>query len=419
MKRIPFLLMLVLILVTTSASTMAENGSSSPDPKISVSIVGKAGPFTQNPSASANFLRTYESYLKPERQARLRGNPVTCNPVITNFVIQLEMIGLYTTKGYQKLLPVTVTEGGFVIQKHYDLIYAKNIIRECTLAQNSWDGLYLHFHLYNCPSNASTMLSIIAVNLGSDYDDIRLPGELQGNLTIGDQTISLPIQTGIHYFSLDYLQPYKGPNLSWLITGGDIDANRIDNPSGGNVSWNLWGGFIVQGNPSPLFLTGSSLDFSGKSNPSLVIYWDLSNTIEVYDSGTPGIRKDDIVTLRLVNPFPVSAEVVEESDATSPPAASNTSDAPKDVQFPIITGKFHNTIQWVYSNDPYFEKTIIIRKAWSAPTSTTDGEVVYEGSTPNYYDRTGFTGVHYYYRIFTVDTYGRHSNGIVLDSVQH
>ncbi|HEX3046984.1 MAG TPA: hypothetical protein VHY08_19680 [Bacillota bacterium] len=430
MKRTPLVFMLLLILVTTSASSMGKNEARSSALNISVSFVGKEGAIAHNFRTSEVFSinsetssLTDETYFKPERQTRVRGNLVACNPVITHFIIRPEPINLYTTKYTKQIYPVTAANdsSGGGIPRHFDLVYAKNITRECKIDQARWEGLFWGFNPNNTYSNADAgqfyLLSIIAVNLGPDYDGIPLPGELQGALKLGGQTISFPVQTGIHYFSFQYLHPYTCPNLSTFIIGEDISANEIQNPLGRSGRFDVRGGHVSDGNSSLLCLTGYPLDFSGKSNPAVVFYWDLSHTIEVYDRGTPDDRNDDIVTLRLDNPFPVTVEVVEESEVTPPPA-SNTSDSPEDVLFPMITGKGYNAIQWVNPNTPSFEKTVIIRKADSAPTSNDDGEIVFEGYPPNYCDQTGKHKTHYYYRIYTVNFSGGRSDGIVLDKVQ-
>jgi hypothetical protein len=86
---------------------------------------------------------------------------------------------------------------------------------------------------------------------------------------------------------------------------------------------------------------------------------------------------------------------------------------------PAISGPTtYSTLQWISPKDPDFDKVVIVRKAGSAPTSKTDGDIVYDGYLPNYCDTTGSSGVHYYYLVYTVDNSGNASTGIVLDQVQ-
>jgi hypothetical protein len=82
-------------------------------------------------------------------------------------------------------------------------------------------------------------------------------------------------------------------------------------------------------------------------------------------------------------------------------------------------GRYKTVLQWVNPADEDFKSTKIIRKQDSAPTSSNDGELIYDGYRPAFADITGITGVHYYYLIQTVDTSANVSNGVVVDRVQN
>jgi hypothetical protein len=165
-------------------------------------------------------------------------------------------------------------------------------------------------------------------------------------------------------------------------------------------------------------LPGDEIDFRGIANPAVVLEWDMQDLVELYDHGTPADPTDDLVTFSLSDPFPARI-VVREEVIPSIGSIPDTS-PPGEVAFPAIGGATSlNAIQWVNPIDEDFDHVVVVRKAGAEPNSHADGEQVYNGYAPNYFDATGASGVHCYYLVYTVDLAGNESVGVVLDQVQH
>lgn len=94
---------------------------------------------------------------------------------------------------------------------------------------------------------------------------------------------------------------------------------------------------------------------------------------------------------------------------------------PQDVTAPYIGvsapsqwgTSVHNTLYWINPPDPLYNRTLVVRKIGSAPTSPDDGEIVHDSHVPAFVDRTGTADTHYYYRIYTVGHNGEYSEGVV------
>jgi hypothetical protein len=248
--------------------------------------------------------------------------------------------------------------------------------------------------------------SCLKVSLGSSYDGVWLPGQV--GIDLADPSV--------HWFGFDSLQPFNCSFLSYVTIGSDISAPGIQNPGGTmppNGVWDLGGLGTTSGNATSIFLPGPDIDLGGYTNPEVVLMYQMNGLIEVYDNSTPSTYSDDIVTLNLADPFPVSLEVREHSGAGS----GSDSTAPGEVSFLHLSGTGNNTLQWINPQDSDFDKVVVVRKAGSAPVDKNDGSVVYSSYEPNFCDTNGVPGTDYYYRVFAVDFSGSWSSGVVGNKV--
>jgi chitodextrinase len=74
---------------------------------------------------------------------------------------------------------------------------------------------------------------------------------------------------------------------------------------------------------------------------------------------------------------------------------------PKDTQIQPADSQI--TLKWTNPKDPDFTRTIVIRKEGSAPTSRTDGTVIYDGINEEYTDINLDNAKTYYYSIYSYD----------------
>lgn len=355
-----------------------------------------------------------DTYFKTERKDANRGAiKKQYDPEL--FFLDLDYLLVYNKdkRGYstEYLLGYLTQPSGGIIPRHVNLFYSKNLIRDFEISKSLWDGISMQF-LPQAPSSSNDghyVMSIIGIDLGASYSGVQIPGEIDQSL------INVP-NPSLHYFSLETLQPYMGTFLSYITIGNDIDAKGIQNPSGVSGTWETPGN-TTNGNSTQLFFPGSSLNFSLYENPEIIFHWNMENLIEIYEGPTASLD-DDIVTLNLSDPFPISLIIQEKTHDNG--SIMGDSIPPDEVFFPAISGSnTYNTIQWINPEDNDFNKVVIVRKIGSAPASLNDGTIVYESHEPNFCDSTGSSGNHYYYRIYTVDHGENYSNGVVLDQVQY
>ena len=94
-------------------------------------------------------------------------------------------------------------------------------------------------------------------------------------------------------------------------------------------------------------------------------------------------------------------------DTVPPPDVSNVQ---------VITAPEGSALLLIWQNpaDPEFQGVKIVRKTGSAPTSVSDGTVVYTGNSEEFKDTGLVNGTLYYYRIFSYDDDGNYSDGVIV-----
>ncbi len=339
----------------------------------------------------------------------------------TNFILDLETLDIYQVQGgtYSPtgLLPYRYQPSGQIIPRNIDIENSSGFVRNVAVPGVQWNGLALSL-IPSCswgvPGHGITYMSVISVRLPSQYNGIHLPNEIvmPGN----DPTL--------HWFQLSDLQPFATPFFQFLAIGSDIASPVVQNPNGTMPLsppgyWDLpqFSTRRTTGNASSLFLNGPNIDLGTYANPDIVFSWDVNNLVEVYAGNLS--PQNDIVTLNLSNPFPISIEVRERQ--TPGTKAGSDVTAPGEALFPRVysdSGSNCITLQWVNPTDSDFNEVVVIRKANSPPADKNDGERVYEGFEPMYCDTDTAIGTTYYYRIMTVDYSGNYSTGVLGSATQ-
>lgn len=144
--------------------------------------------------------------------------------------------------------------------------------------------------------------------------------------------------------------------------------------------------------------------------------WDFADLVEVYDNNTPADLSDDLVALRLDNPFPITFRVEPYDDFS---AVVGKGSVPPDVS--SVETRFYDLIdrqvfiRWLNPSVRDYRTTHVVRKEGSAPTSIDDGDIVYEGTFPMLEDDSVELSKDYYYRIVVEDEDGLFSPGIVVN----
>lgn len=306
---------------------------------------------------------------------------------------------------------------GIEISPTFDLCYAKDVINI------SHDEIFIKlakkisltvFSRNSHPdsSNNFPMLSEVCLDLGSIYEGVTFKNE-----------ITAKKEGTLHYFELADLIPLVGNNGTCnftLIFNEEIQSSMILNPDGsyalfdpdiGNPGLSQWGmaGYVM-------YLPITLLDLT-KDN-DIVFSWNLENLIEIYDNNTPSDMSDDLITLRLDNPFPITiycldraSESIDQSlDGLSPPDISNL-----DIRYwkDYYSGSLVY-LKWVNPSITDLLNIKIIRKVGSAPLDEHDGEIVYTGKYPIFKDTNIESGNTYYYLVLVEDSEGKKSNGKVI-----
>jgi hypothetical protein len=378
---------------------------------VNVSFIGQAAPVgkTAGPAGTAKAYQIHplgeETYFKNERKQAVRGS-LRASYTPAHFLLDLTSIWLYNTSVIPdfdqtaELLDRAGTPYGSAIPQHYDLVYARDIIRDLRVNNGYWMGFGFNIEPF-CGGNSDNcyIRSVAGVDLGAEYASVDLPGEVT-ELREGT----------VHYFAFDFLQPYACPFLGYLFLGADVAAAGLQNPAGEMGDWTA-PGVSTGGNSSQIFLPGPAIDLTMYTNPSATYYWDMQDLVEVYDAGTPGDLADDVVTFAIANPVPVSL-VIEEKSGEDGASLPDDDVPPGEVMWPEVQRwPDWNILQWVNPTDEDFDRTIVVGKAGSPPSGMSDGSVVYEGYQPCFCDASIGTTTRYY-RICTVDRAGNRSAGV-------
>lgn len=298
----------------------------------------------------------------------------------------------------------------------FDLVLAKDIVYVDYLVEhgrNDFTVVELEIWGENGEpdsNNTFSTFSEVHIDLGSEYQGITFPKELK------DKSYGT-----VHVFQLVDLIPLgKRDHVALVRLAFDhsVDRPYILNPDGSYVHnlnpyfWesktNIWlAGYVI-------YLPGMNLDLSSQS-AHLIFDWDLFELIEVYDNGTPDDRSDDLITLCLENPFPITLRVEPYGewepilgDDVQPPEVSEL-----DIRFYDLVNQ-QIFLRWINPSVADFRQVHVVRKEATPPTGLEDGEVVYVGNGAMYQDDNIGLGKEYFYRVIVEDWDGLFSNGEVI-----
>jgi hypothetical protein len=304
---------------------------------------------------------------------------------------------------------------GFGLLPIFDLALAKDIVYVDYLVEhgrNDFTVVELQIwgeNMPGCNINFS-QVSEVHVDLGTEYQGITFPKELK------DKSYGT-----VHVFQLVDLIPLgKKDHIALVRLAFDhsVDRPYIVNPDGSYVHdlnpyfWECDTRMGIAG--YVIYLPGLNLDLSSQS-AHLIFDWDLFNLIEVYDNGTPDDPSDDLITLCLENPFPVTlrAEPYSEwepivGDGVQPPEVSEL-----DIRFYDLVNQ-QIFLRWLNPSVADFRQVNVVRKEGTPPMGLEDGEVVYVGNGAMYQDDNISLGKEYFYRVIVEDWDGLFSNGEVI-----
>lgn len=305
---------------------------------------------------------------------------------------------------------------GFGLMPIFDLALAKDIVYVDYLVEhgrNDFTVVELIIWGENSgpdSNNSFSILSEVHVDLGSEYQEISFPNELR------DKSYGT-----VHVFQLVDLIPLgKRDHVALVRLAFDhsVDRPYILNPDGSyvhNLNPYFWecktrmglAGYVM-------YLPGLNLDLSSQS-AHLIFDWDLFNLIEVYDNGTPDDPSDDLITLCLENPFPITLRVEPYGewepilgDGVQPPEVSEL-----DIRFYDLVNQ-QIFLRWINPSVVDFRQVHVVRKEGIPPMGLEDGEVVYVGNGAMYQDDNISLGKEYFYRVIVEDWDGLFSNGEVI-----
>lgn len=419
MKRsllISGVIVLLALAVPTSCSLLGSLFSS----ELYVSF--DAGASSRQARVAMEELRSFDEslYAPPFNDPAQRGERVhTATP--SRFISGLSNIALATPGSQSSLQPdidIRTSEStSFTIPPIMDMVYAKDLIQSSDPAKSYYDVvevfLYGRDHTFSS-SPDFPVYSEVHVDLGADYQDVTFPNEKDPpGFSAGPTT---------HTFELVDLLPFPAASEAQSVTiiwDTHVTEPMIYNTDGGYIEGfypRFWEGDNPTWNMSSyiIYLPGDGIDVSS-GDTELVFSWLLQDLIEVYDNNTAGILTDDLVTLRLDNPVPVSVSVADRG--SSPP--DQITAGPEDVLH--FTAKQYDeyenqvALRWLNPSQEGYRLTRIIRKEGSAPQSVDDGVEVYAGGFPLSIDKKVENGRHYYYAAFVETVLGDLSEGAVVD----
>jgi hypothetical protein len=376
--------------------------------KVSFSFDSEPEVFPSRSNKSMNEVN--EVFFKPSLKKENRGELVE-KYTPSDFVLCVDHILVYRNDNSdiqtEYLLRRKTNPKGTVIPNHINVVHADNIVKSKELLRDSIDGISIQLSSEQSDNLRDKLyfLSIVGVNLGSEYRDIVFPNEIKDRSKFKDTTL--------HYFPFDELQPFD-VQLAYLTIGSDIHAMGLKSVESDDGFWYI-PGMEASGKISQLFLKGNSLNINKMKNPEILFNWDLNNLVHVYDSNTPE-EDDDVVCFNLSNPFPI---MVQARDIGMMSKSVYTYNSISEVGMLSIGGKnSYNTLQWVNPSEKYFKRVVIVRNQGEEPMSYTDGDIVFEGIGSSFCDLTATPGKKYFYKVYVVDSEGNYSKGLTVSQVQ-
>lgn len=397
----------------TGSNSVAAKG------RMKVSFVGNTEPRVQSRVTMDDLTPFDPSVYAPPFNNELKGNLVG-NYTPHSVIGSIFGMGV-ASPNYR--LPLSLTYGvatgpssGFGLLPVFDLALAKDIIyADYLLEHGRYDFTVVEMHIWTHDydgENWTTFppLSQVYIDLGDKYSDVSFPNELR------DKSHGT-----VHVFQLADLIPLgKKDQIGSVRLAFDhtVDRPYIVNPDGSYVSdfnpyfWDCGTRIGLAG--YVIYLPGLDLDLSSES-AHLIFDWDLFELIEVYDNGTPDDVTDDLITLRLDNPFPITlrAEPYGEwepisGDGMPPPDVSKL-----DIRFFDIIDQ-QVFVSWINPSVHDFRQTHVIRKEGTPPNGFEDGELVCVGTEALYQDDDIELSKEYFYRVIVEDWDGLFSNGEVI-----
>lgn len=305
---------------------------------------------------------------------------------------------------------------GFGLLPVFDLAFARDIVYADYIVEHGrYDftvvEMYITGRNQGPDSNyCFSWISEVCVDLGERYRNVTFPNEDAEKK-----------QGTVHVFQLVNLIPLPEEHRMIgvrLAFDHNVDRPYIVNPDGSYVGdfnpyfWDTptrigFAGYVI-------YLPGLNIDL-GSGSKHLILEWDLAGLVEVYDHGTPDNVEDDLVTLRLDNPFPITLKAEPYGDWE--PIPGDQMDPPDVSQLDI---RFYDLInrqvfvRWLNPSVRDFKQTHVVKKEGSPPTGMTDGQKVYVGTFPMYEDNNVELHRDYYYLVVVEDQEGRLSGGKVI-----
>jgi hypothetical protein len=408
----------------------------------SLNVSFRATPSSQLSVASRvaqSDLTTWDDslYSAPFNDPATRGNRVY-QATPSKFIVPIPEIGFADRFYTGTLTPLDLGHFGAPV---LDIINARNFLTTYQISRDrTYNFTVINLRLIttdylvvgdNDEVSGFSMLSEIHVDLGSDYSGITFANE---KVT----PYFTPASPDIHVFEMVDLIPLKNDTTSrngiLIHFDREVTEQSVVNPEGEDIQldtayfWSPGSGtsYEVFESGYMIYKPGFALDFSG--DRELIFNWNITDIIEVYDpNNTPTMYSDDLVTLRLDNPFPITFEVIDAGAAISAPAQT-----PEDVGL-LEIGRWDVRIQaeggfvegledrvyialsWINPAQEDFRRVRVIRKAGSAPANVSDGEEIYSGRYPRCIDSSFAPNITYYYRVFVENISGQLSPGVIVN----
>ncbi len=414
---------IVFLIVITSCSSPVDKDTTTSEKKesLSVSFIGNTT-FNKNVMAklTVDDLHPFDPSIYAEPfNSDAKGTRVG-NFTPTNFICSITHIGVSSENvGNYPLIPEFDAYYGEhssygIIGSSFDLAFSKDIIElpfdstDMFSKMRPVNNIIFQFFAEEKSDNLGfKSTSEVYVDLGEKYKDVNFPKELRDKK-----------RGSIHCFHLNDLIPLKSTSVIAMIFAPEITSPMILNPDGQYAKFNPF--FNGQHPDEQWGMEGSVLclpmtQFDPLENNEIIFNWKLEDLIEVYDNKTPNDYSDDLITLRLDNPFPVT---LYTTDSTNSPI-DDTADGLPPPPVANFTGKtfedFYDGnvvfLNWLNPSVKDFNKVRIIKKEGTAPSDQNDGTIVYEGKFPICKDLDVEKGKTYFYSIYVEDTEAQVSRG--------
>jgi len=194
--------------------------------------------------------------------------------------------------------------------------------------------------------------------------------------------------------------------LTWTSPGNDANigtATRYDiRYSASNITESNWANATqFAGEPLPQ-LAGTSQSYTVVGlTPNTTYYFALKTSDEV-----PNIS----ALSNVVSATTIAYILSNSGDVEGVPLAIDTTPPTVPSNFTGISSENYISLVWNNPSEADFTRVLIVKKENSAPTSKTDGTVVYEGNLEEFKDTNIISDKTYYYSIYAYDTKPNYSS---------